>query len=257
MNGHTYEVVNSTVVNSIVFTQDKYTSTRNAKVGETIRMLDENNQSMPLTSFDTRIASVNDQGDIYIKKGKLWIEDGTITPKRGDIIMYCWNVREQPNDGYANHVGIVTAVNGNKITVIEGNKSDSVSYRTIDVGNGYIRGYIRPRYVSDEERERVVTTMESWNGIKEGSESHKEILRIYNSHIPVARGYLVQLKDSWCATAVSAAFIKANAVDAIYNGTECGCEKMIEKADQVTNKVTITGLSNGKTYTFEITVTNS
>lgn len=257
MNGQTYEVVNSTLINSIVYTQSKYTGTRDAKVGETIRMLDENNNPMPLTSSDTRIATVNDQGDIYIKNGKLWIEDGTITPKGGDIIMYCWNVREQPNDGYANHVGIVTAVNGNKITVIEGNKSNSVGYRIIDVGNGYIRGYIRPRYASDEERDRVVNTMESWNGIKEGSEGHKEILRIYNSHTPVARGYLVQLKDSWCATAVSAAFIQANAVDAIYNGTECGCEKMIEKADQVTNKVTITGLSNGKTYTLEITVTNS
>ena len=83
--------------------------------------------------------------NIFKQKG-IWIEDGTITPKRGDIILYNWDDSTQPNDGYADQIGAVVSVSGNQIKCIEGNKSDSVSYRYITVGNGNIRGYARPKY---------------------------------------------------------------------------------------------------------------
>ena len=76
----------------------------------------------------------------------IWIEDGTIVPKAGDIIFYNWDDSSQPNDGYADHVGIVESVGGYTITVIEGNMSERVGRRNIRVGNGNIRGYARPRY---------------------------------------------------------------------------------------------------------------
>lgn len=76
----------------------------------------------------------------------IWIEDGTITPRAGDIIFYNWDDNSQPNDGYADHVGIVESVGGYTITVIEGNMSERVGRRNIRVGNGNIRGYARPRY---------------------------------------------------------------------------------------------------------------
>lgn len=82
---------------------------------------------------------------IFKKKG-IWQEDGTITPKRGDIILYNWNDHAQPNDGSSTHIGIVTKVKNGKITVIEGNHKNAVGYRTIPVGWGYIRGYARPKY---------------------------------------------------------------------------------------------------------------
>lgn len=78
----------------------------------------------------------------------VWFEDGNITPKPGDIIMYNWDKSIQPNDGVADHVGLVVSVSGKTIKVIEGNMSNKVGYRTLQVGNGYIRGYARPRYIT-------------------------------------------------------------------------------------------------------------
>lgn len=87
----------------------------------------------------------------HVKKFRaagIWIEDGTITPQPGDIIVFNWNDATQPNDGYSDHIGIVEKVSGGTITTIEGNYKDSVARRTIPVGWGYIRGYARPKYDS-------------------------------------------------------------------------------------------------------------
>ncbi len=75
-----------------------------------------------------------------------WEEDGTKAPQMGDYIFYNWDKTAQPNDGGADHVGIVERVNGNVITTIEGNYSDSVKRRTLLVGDGRIRGYGQPAY---------------------------------------------------------------------------------------------------------------
>ena len=75
-----------------------------------------------------------------------WEEDGTKAPDPGDYIFYNWDESTQPNDGSADHVGIVERVNNNVITTIEGNYSDSVKRRTLIVVAGNIRGYGRPAY---------------------------------------------------------------------------------------------------------------
>lgn len=90
---------------------------------------------------------------IFKKKG-IWIEDGTVKPEVGDIILFNWDDKTQPNDGGADHIGIVEQVYGNTIVCIEGNYDDKVGRRTINVGWGYIRGYARPKY----DAETVVTT---------------------------------------------------------------------------------------------------
>lgn len=86
------------------------------------------------------------------KRAGIWIEDGTITPKPGDIIVYNWDQKTQPNDGYADHIGIVESVSGDTITTIEGNIKDAVGRREIPVGWGYIRGYARPRYAAEAQQ---------------------------------------------------------------------------------------------------------
>ena len=63
-------------------------------------------------------------------------------------ILFNWDDGTQPNDGFADHIGFVEAVNGNVITCIEGNISEAVGRRNIYVGWGYIRGYARPKYGS-------------------------------------------------------------------------------------------------------------
>lgn len=83
--------------------------------------------------------------DIFKQKG-IWLEDGRITPKPGDIITFNWDQNYQNNDGFADHIGIVEKVSGGVITTIEGNTDRACKRRTYNVGNGYIRGYARPKY---------------------------------------------------------------------------------------------------------------
>ena len=80
------------------------------------------------------------------KAAGIWIEDGTVEPLPGDIICYNWDLSQQPNDGFADHIGIVESVDDGRMTVIEGNCNDAVERRTIPFGWGYIRGFARPRY---------------------------------------------------------------------------------------------------------------
>lgn len=74
-------------------------------------------------------------------------------------------------------------------------------------------------------REIIVNQAKSWIGKKESDGSHHEIVDIYNSHKPLAKGYKVKYTDSWCATFVSAVAIKCGATDII--PTECSCPRMI------------------------------
>lgn len=85
--------------------------------------------------------------EIFKNKG-IWQEDGRITPRAGDIIVYDWNDGTQPNDGWADHIGYVEKVVGNQIVAIEGNKGEIVARRNIPIGWGYIRGFAQPKYGS-------------------------------------------------------------------------------------------------------------
>lgn len=81
------------------------------------------------------------------KKIGRWCEDDSHVPSTGDIIFYDWQDNGVgDNKGSSDHVGIVEKVEGNTITVIEGNKNDSVARRTIKVNGKYIRGYGLPKY---------------------------------------------------------------------------------------------------------------
>lgn len=72
-------------------------------------------------------------------------------------------------------------------------------------------------------RQNVADTINAWVGATKGSAKHLDILEVYNNHRPLARGYKVQVNDAYCATTVSAAYIRAGIAE--YTGTECGVEK--------------------------------
>ena len=80
----------------------------------------------------------------------------------------------------------------------------------------------------NELRQQVCNIINGWYGATKGSAKHLEILSTYNGHAPLARGYKVQVNDAYCATTVSAAYIKAGIAD--YTGTECGVEKFVNVA---------------------------
>lgn len=75
--------------------------------------------------------------------------------------------------------------------------------------------------------EDILTTARGWLGSSEADGGHRAIVDLYNSHEPLAQGYMVSYIDSWCAVFVSACYIKAGAT-ALIGGTECGVERFIE-----------------------------
>lgn len=87
--------------------------------------------------------------DIFKEKG-IWYEDGTITPQVGDLVAFSWRQNSQPNDNFADHIGIVESVDpyANTFTTIEGNAGpeSKVMRVTYPIGHGNIRGFARPNY---------------------------------------------------------------------------------------------------------------
>ena len=82
------------------------------------------------------------------KRLGIWNEDGASTPKAGDIITFNWDQYSQPNDGFADHIGIVERVENGLIHTIEGNSGvvGTVKRNVYRIGHGNIRGFATPRY---------------------------------------------------------------------------------------------------------------
>ena len=107
--------------------------------------------------------------DLMKQKG-IWVENENRTPAPGDIIFYDWQDSGVGDcNGWADHVGIVEKVDGGKITVIEGNYSDSVKRRTTSKNARYIRGYGVPKYTKTKSSEKekdaaAATTKKTYTG---------------------------------------------------------------------------------------------
>lgn len=79
----------------------------------------------------------------------IWVESDKYIPAKGDFIFYDWDdsgVGDNVNT--PDHVGIVEYYKYGVIHVIEGNYSNRVKRRTIDIDGRYIRGFITPDYES-------------------------------------------------------------------------------------------------------------
>ena len=75
-------------------------------------------------------------------------------------------------------------------------------------------------------RQGVVATAKAWLGCKESDGSHRQIVDVYNSHRPLARGYALKYTDAWCAGFVSAVAIRLGLTDIM--PTEVGVGEMIK-----------------------------
>lgn len=91
-----------------------------------------------------------------IKKAKsmgIWVEDDAYVPTPGDAILYDWQDNGVGDDvGTSEHIGVVSFVSKESgyIVVIEGNYSDMVRKRTININGRFIRGYVVPKFNSFE-----------------------------------------------------------------------------------------------------------
>ncbi len=109
------------------------------------------------------------------KNAGVWVEDDTYTPGIGDLLLYDWDdgsdYATTDNKNTPDHVGIVQNVSGTSITVIEGNKDDTVGTRSVKVNGRYIRGYITPDYASvatadDDDTTLAVGDIVNFTGTK-------------------------------------------------------------------------------------------
>lgn len=74
------------------------------------------------------------------KRSKQLVED----PKVNDLIFYDWKA-----DGTIDHIGIISDINKDILTVIEGNYSNSVKVRYINKKDKQIKGYARVKPITN------------------------------------------------------------------------------------------------------------
>lgn len=119
-----------------------------------------------LTDIGFTECSCSKMIELY-KAKRRWVERDSYVPKIGDLIMYDWDDRGiGDTTGDPEHVGMVAAINGTDLTIIEGNLTNAVAYRAMSVNGQYIRGYCVPDYKSKATK-AVKTTYSKVNFIKD------------------------------------------------------------------------------------------
>ena len=85
---------------------------------------------------------------LYQELGR-WVEDDAYIPSPGDVVFYDWqDTGYGDNVGHPDHVGIVTACDGQTMTIIEGNCDNAVKTRSLAVNARFIRGFGIPDFAS-------------------------------------------------------------------------------------------------------------
>ncbi len=86
-------------------------------------------------------------GSNWFKDRGLW-QDNSYEPRPGDIIYFDWDNKGSsgPQDGLADHVGIVEKVENGIVYTVEGNSGDSCRENHYTVGHYEIYGYGTPAY---------------------------------------------------------------------------------------------------------------
>lgn len=121
------------------------------------------------------------------------------------------------------------------------NQGSAVKAKRAEYGQAYYDKYAKTaptttgggtKIVTEAEaRQKVVSIMQGWVGLKRSNRSHAQIIDTYNAHKPLPRGYKVSYTDEYCATTVSAAAIRAGYTDIM--PVECSCRKLIEQAQKM------------------------
>ena len=86
-------------------------------------------------------------GSNWFKERGLW-QDNSYEPRPGDIIYFDWDNKGSsgPQDGLADHVGIVEKVENGFVYTVEGNSGDSCRENRYAIGHYEIYGYGTPAY---------------------------------------------------------------------------------------------------------------
>lgn len=107
-----------------------------------------------LTNKEFPLTAGCDEGMNWFKNRGQWKNSlaygGNYTPRKGDMVYYS----STHNQNDSTHVGWAESCSGNVLTVVEGNYSNKVKKRTIDLTDPYIIGYGIVRY-PDESSETI------------------------------------------------------------------------------------------------------
>lgn len=83
---------------------------------------------------------------LYQRAGR-WQEADDYRPRPGDLLFYDWEDSGLgDNRGFSDHVGLVCALSGDTMTLVEGNVGNAVALRTLPLDSRHIRGYGCPDY---------------------------------------------------------------------------------------------------------------
>lgn len=82
-----------------------------------------------------------------------------------------------------------------------------------------------------ELRQKVVSTALAWQGTREYSAKHQEMLDIYNAQRPLPRGTRMLASWPWCAAFVSTVSLQCGLRDIM--PTECGCPGMVRLYQEI------------------------
>lgn len=133
---------------------------------------------------------------VMVKKAKdlgIWVENDAYIPKIGDVVQYDWQDNGKgDNVGEPDHVGIVIKVDGNKITLREGNKNGTIGNRTIDVNGKFIRGFITPHFEDDLEEKEDKPINSSAKEEKPQEEAKNEVKSPYT----VGKVYTISVRSA-------------------------------------------------------------
>ena len=103
------------------------------------------------------------------KQMGIWVEADNYAPHPGDICLYDWeDDGKGDNTGSPNHVGLVTEGTERAFKVLEGNYSNSVKYRTMQVNGKYIRGFICPDYKGEAKRRFDAAFVAGFSDVRKG-----------------------------------------------------------------------------------------
>ena len=115
------------------------------------------------------------------KKMGIWVESDSYVPNPADAVLYDWddntNYASTDNKGTPDHVGTVIEVNKTEgyMVVMEGNYSQSVKRRKLNINGRYIRGFICPKYDADGTSSKP-STPSTPNGAKSITTLAKEVI---------------------------------------------------------------------------------
>ena len=200
--------------------------------------------------------------ELYQKLGR-WEENDAYNPEPGDVVFYDWDDNGVgDNKGASDHVGIVEKVVGTTITVIEGNCSNSVKRREIQVNGRYIRGYGLPAFekkatkedagakLSVEEIAKKVINGEYGNGVARKSKLEAEG---YNYETVQAKVNEILRSGSTSTPSKKETYaigdkVKVNGYIYAYGS---GKGNKIKKNNEI---MYVVGLVDSKTYAFSIGV---